>query len=273
MTISRGVGRLLATGWFGPTAAAVLAFAPLSAQAGETAGSPTPWSIIVTPYIWTASLKGDAALAGQTSGVSVPFSDIVEHLDFALMGDVELTNGRFGAYVDGQHVSTSQVEQVLGQDVGLKAKTTSVSAGLFLRLYEADLGGETVEGAPRRFAIEPTVGVRWTRLRADVQALGLEAGKSADWSDPFLGVRATYDLSSRWTLRAEADLGGFASADHSVNAQAFIGYRTRMFGRPTMMRAGYRYLSLEYETRDFTGGRFRWDVKQQGPALGVSIRL
>lgn len=231
------------------------------------------WSVIVSPYIWTASLKGDAALAGLDAAVDIPFSDIVEHLDLALMGNVELTDGRFGVYVDGQHVSTSQHEQVLGQDLGLKAKTTSVAAGAFLRLYEVDLGGATTFGQPRRLGIEPTAGVRWTRLEADVQALGQAVDKSADWSDPFVGVRLAADLSARWNLAAEGDLGGFDGANHSVNAQVYLGYRTRMLGRPSLLRFGYRYLSLDYETTDFTGGRFRWDVTQQGPALGASIRF
>jgi hypothetical protein len=253
------------------TAGAVVV--PNAATSAEPEDRPGRWSVIVSPYIWAASLKGDASLAGFDTAVDVPFSDIVEHLDLALMGNVELTDGRFGVYVDGQHVNTSQHEQVLGQDVGLKAKTTSVSVGAFLRLYDVDLGGSTVFGQPRRFGIEPTAGVRWTRLEADVQALGQAVDKSADWSDPFVGVRLAADLSARWNLAAEGDLGGFDGSNHSVNAQAYLGYRTPMLGRPSLVRVGYRYLSLDYETTDFTGGRFRWDVVQQGPALGVSIRF
>jgi len=273
MTISHGLRRFPAIGFLGWAIAIGVVSAPHSAKAAESLDLPARWHVIVSPYVWTASLKGDASLAGLNTEVDVPFSDIVNHLDLALMGNVELTNGVFGVYVDGQHVSTSQDEQVLGQNVGLKVKTTSVSAGVFLRLYEVELHGQTVSGAPRRFAIEPTAGVRWTKLQADVRALGQDVGKSADWSDPFIGVRLTSDLSARWNLAAEADLGGFDGANHSINAQAYLGYRTRMLGRPALLRAGYRYLSLDYETTDFTGGRFRWDVKQQGPALGASIRF
>jgi hypothetical protein len=51
------------------------------------------WRVIVSPYIWAASLKGNASLAGFETDVDIPFSDTFDHLDFAFMGNVEVTNG------------------------------------------------------------------------------------------------------------------------------------------------------------------------------------
>lgn len=258
--------------------AALLASTGHSARAADASvdslSDDSRWSIIVSPYIWAASLTGDGSLAGFNTAVDVPFSDIVDHLDFALMGNVELTNGQWGVYIDGQHVRTSQEENLFEHQIGLGITTTTVTVGGFFRMYEGYLGGETVFGRPRRLGIEPTFGVRWNRLEADVSVLGFGTSKATEWTDPFVGVRANADLTERWNLFAEADVGGFGvGSELSVNAQAYLGYRTTMFGLPTTLRAGYRYFWNDYEADDFTGNKFSWDVSQHGPVVGFSVRF
>ncbi|HWK64050.1 MAG TPA: hypothetical protein VNS34_03875 [Rhizobiaceae bacterium] len=258
--------------------AALLAFPGHAARAAEafpdSLSDDRRWSIIVSPYIWAASLTGDGSLAGFNTAVDVPFSDVVDHLDFALMGNVELTNGQWGVYIDGQHVRASQEESLFEHQIGLGITTTTITVGGFFRMYDRYLGGETAFGRPRRLGIEPTFGVRWNRLKADVSVLGFGTSKASEWTDPFVGVRANADLTERWNLFAEADIGGFGvGSELSVNAQAYLGYRTTMFGLPTTLRAGYRYLWNDYEADDFTGNKFNWDVSQHGPVVGFSVRF
>ncbi len=156
----------------------------------------------------------------------------------------------------------------------MKIKTTILAAGAYYRVYDLALGGDTVFGEPRHFTVEPTVGIRWTKLEAHADAGFTSANKSADWLDPFVGMRLSTDLSDRWNLAGEADIGGFdIGSKLAVNAQAYLGYRTYMFNHPTILRVGYRVLSQDYETDDFTGNKFRWDVTQHGPVLGFSMRF
>lgn len=233
------------------------------------------WAVIVSPYAWAASLIGNGSLAGFDTDVDVPFSDVFDHLDFVAMGNIEVTNGQWGVYFDGQYVKTSQNEDVFAHEIGLDITTTTLAAGAFYKAYERSLDGDTVFGKPRTISIEPTAGVRWTELKADVQALGLRTKKSADWTDPFIGLRMNADLTERWNLFTEADVGGFGLGSKvSVNAQAYLGYRMTMFGHPTILRAGYRLLYQDYENDDFTGvNKFRWDVSQHGPVIGLSMRF
>lgn len=93
-------------------------------MAAEKTISEREWAVIVSPYAWAASLKGDASLAGFSTDVDVPFSDVLDHLDFVLMGNIEVTNGQWGFYVDAQHVRTSQDEELLSNEIGLKISTT-----------------------------------------------------------------------------------------------------------------------------------------------------
>ena len=246
----------------------------LSADFDEERMAPQKeWTVVVSPYAWAASLKGNASLAGFDTDVDIPFSEILGHLDVAVMGNVEITNDQWGVYFDGQYVKTTQEERLLDNEIGLGIETTTLSAGAFFVAYETELGGDTVFGKPRTLTIEPTAGVRWTQLKADVSALGIRAKKSADWTDPFIGLRVNADLTDRWNLFSEVDVGGFdVGSKLSVNAQTYLGYRTSMFGHPTILRAGYRLLYQDYEGDDFTEtNKFRWNVTQHGPVVGFSM--
>ncbi len=248
-------------------------------RAGDSSGAALAadreWAVIVSPYLWAGSLDGSGSLAGFDTDINVPASEIIDHLDFVLMGNVEVTNGTWGTYLDAQHVRTSQDEELLSNEIGLDITTTWIAGGVFYKVWERETGGSTVFDKPRTISLEPTVGVRWTKLRAEASALGVSATKSADWTDPFVGLRTNIDLSDRWNIFAEADIGGFGiGSELSVNAHGYLGYRTTMFGKSTLLRAGYRVVYQDYENDDFTGvNKFRWDVTQHGPVFGFSVRF
>lgn len=233
------------------------------------------WHIVISPYIWGASLSGKTGVANLTSDVDVPFSETLENLDFALMGMIDVTNGEWGGFVDGQYVSASQDRDLLSRELEIKLTQTNIAGGLYYRVYEHALGGNTVYGNPRVFALEPTAGVRWNQMKVRLDVGAFSAEKKKEWTDPFLGVRLHADLDERWNIFAEGDVGGFdVGSKLSVNAQAYLGYRTTFFNQPTILRAGYRVYYTEYESDDFTGrSKFRWDVTQHGPVVGFSMRF
>jgi hypothetical protein len=147
------------------------------------------WRVIFSPYVWGASLNGKAGLLGLNTNVDVPFKDILDNLDMSFMGNVEVTNGTFGAYFDGQYTKTSQGADVLNEQLDMDITSTTLSGGVYYRLYEQQLEGTTLFGRQRVFAIEPTVGVRWTELKAKVNIGPFSASRKADWTDPFIGTR------------------------------------------------------------------------------------
>lgn len=236
-------------------------------KAGAPAVHDRDWSIIVSPYMWAASLNGDASLHHVPVHVDVPFRDTLKNLDFGVMGAVEIGRGRYGAYINAEYVDVSRNVKLGWLDIGGGMTSYLVSAGAFYRLYETGLGGATVFGAPRVFALEPTAGVRWTHLTGRFHAGGLRISESEGWLDPFIGARIHYDLTDRWNLFAEGDVGGFGVGSRlSANGQAFLGYRTTLLGHQSIIRAGYRVLYQDY--RD---GGFQWTVTQHGPIIGASI--
>jgi hypothetical protein len=50
------------------------------------------------------------------------------------------------------------------------------------------------------------------------------------------------------------------------NVQAFVGYRTTVFGQDTTFALGYRALYQDYHHKDF-----EWDVTMHGPVLGTAL--
>ncbi|MDM7851566.1 hypothetical protein QUF18_11065 [Pseudochrobactrum kiredjianiae] len=228
--------------------------------------------MIVSPYIWAASLDGHANILGRRTNIDVPFSDIFKNLDFSAMGNIEVTNGLYGVYFDGQYTKTSQDEQFHSQTLGADITMTSLSAGAFFRAYEMPLEGETVFGGQRVFAFEPTVGVRWTQLKVDFMLDRWSEKRKLQWTDPFIGARIQADLSDRWNLFAEADIGGFnMGSDLSAQGQAYLGYRTHIFNQPVLLRFGYRALYQDYEGGDILGHSFKWNVTEHGPVAGISL--
>ena len=227
------------------------------------------WKVIISPYVWATSLNGDTSVLGVPAHVNVPFDETLKNLDIAIMGNAEITNGIVGAYFDGQYAKVSTDEPIHSVDIGVGMTSTVLSAGAYYRIYEAALGGDTVFGTMRTFAIEPTVGVRWTRLSTELKGAGHHISASESWTYPFVGARVNFDLTDRWNVAAEGDVGGFgAGSQLSLNGQVYLGYRTTVFGRNGIVRAGYRALYQDYENNDF-----HWEVTQHGPVLGVSMQF
>lgn len=230
------------------------------------------WKLTVSPYAWAASLNGRAGMARESGRFRAPFSRIFDHLDFTFMGNLELSNGRYGGYLDGQYTDTSARQELGNHDLSFGLRTTMLTGGLFYRAWEHALPGDTVFGAGRVVALEPTLGLRWTRLKIDARAGSDGVARSEQWTDPFVGARLLADLSARWNLFVQADVGGFGAGTRlSANGQAYLGYRALVLNRPVLFRVGYRALYQDYRKSSATS--FRWDVWQHGPVLGVSMEF
>lgn len=234
------------------------------------------WKVLVSPFIWGASLKGDLALAGKKPAVDIPFSELVNDVDSIFMGNLELTNSHYGFYIDAINVDTDSNDRVMGQKISYKIDQTTVALGAFYRAFNYELGGNHLFDEPRRIAIDPTIGARWTKLTAEVQSkpFDLKLSKKAEWTDPFVGLRLTADLTNKWNLSLLSQVGGLDTDNKKThNHEAYLGYRVYLLDHPTIIRVGYRSLSQRYTSTDFTGHRFKYDIRQSGPVVGMTMRF
>jgi hypothetical protein len=243
------------------------------AAAAQPADAPAPagqtWNVTIAPYLWATSLDGNATVAGIKSDVDVPFSDILKDLSFGAMMLVDVEKGNFGVGVNGVFARVSPDNEVNGIKIDATSDTVQLGVAPYYRVVDWAYR-QSPSGRPLRLTVEPEAGFRFTYLRAELDVHGgPTVDQSESWVDPLIGSRFGLDLSDHWTIAAEADVGGFGvGSDFAWNAQAVLGYRTTLFGRPTTFAVGYRALYQDYDHNDF-----KWDVTMSGPIIGAALHF
>jgi len=103
--------------------------------------------------------------------------------------------------------------------------------------------------------------------RAIRQTLPEQISQSADWVDPFIGMRARYDLCDRWYLAAKADVGGFGVGSDLVwQAYAGLGFE---FSKSVATEIRYKHFSVDY-----SGDKgFEADLTMSGAFVSLLIRF
>jgi hypothetical protein len=246
--------------------------------AADDAAMPTAdrWTISVAPYVWAARLDGNAKVKGIEADVDVSFKDSLENLNIAGMAIVEARRGRFGFAVNPFFVRTESDARSGPLEADNTTDVATMGAGLFYRVVDWEFARNSL-GEPQTIAIEPTVGARLNYLRGEVDTkldgFGRSARRQVDesqtWIDPLVGVNVSLGLAKRWSVRAEADIGGFGvGSDLTWNAQAALVYRFTAVGLDAFAAGGYRALSWDYQD-----GGFEWDVIMHGPMLGAGVRF
>ncbi|XHR28617.1 MAG: hypothetical protein ACFUZC_22205 [Chthoniobacteraceae bacterium] len=87
-----------------------------------------------------------------------------------------------------------------------------------------------------------------------------------DWLDPYLGLRARYNLTPALYLTAKADVGGFSVGSRvSVEAIAAIGYQMT---RSISAEAGYKYLYVDYHHDSFV-----YNISNGGALVTIGINF
>jgi hypothetical protein len=242
---------------------------PAAAQSTDVPATGDRWLLRVAPYLWATSLDGNATVKGIKSDVDVPFSDILKDLSLAGMLLVDAQRGRVGIAVNGVFARVSPDSDVGPIEIDATSDTVQLGVAPYYRVLDWTYRTSS-SGKPLRLIVEPEAGFRFTYLRAELEVRrGPSVDESESWVEPLVGSRVGLDLADRWTIAAEANVGGFGvGSDFSWNAQAFLGYRTSIFGVPTTLSAGYRALHQDYDHNDF-----EWDVTMHGPALGAVLRF
>ena len=209
------------------------------------------------PSLVAAGMDGSIVVKGIEADVDVPFSDIIDNLDFAAMVHFDMRNERWVLISDLFYVDLEG-----SNDVALGTATVTVQQTLF----------EVAGG----YRISPVftllAGARWVDLENQIRYTGeildedVSAGKS--WIDPFVGVHLMTPLSQRWWFGARGDIGGFGvGSDMAWQAYADVGFRaSKVFS----IILGYRAIEMDYE--DGSGrDLFRYDMLIAGPQLAVAF--
>ena len=256
------------------TTALTLALALFSALAltGPAAhaqsASGDSWTLAVTPYMWFIQLNGTAGVKSPplpTAHVDVPFYEVWDNLNFALMGVVEARKGRFGLWADPLY---AQLEDKKGGDgplnghVKVKLDEFLMGAGASYRVADDD-----------KSSLDLTVGLRlWNvdaklKTSSDVPALNGSRSGSQTWVDPLVGVIARSKLTDKFSVVGWWMVGGGFN-NGSTNFWDAMGALDYAFTDTISAKVGYRYLSDDYSDDGVV-----YDVVQKGPVAGVTFRF
>jgi hypothetical protein len=166
-------------------AAALAAVTPAAAQQMETETPPGDrWTVSVAPYLWIASMDGNATVGGVKSDVDVPFSDLLKDLSGGLMMAVDVVKGRFGIGLNGLFARVSSDADVGSTELDVTSDSGQLAVLPFYRLVQWQYGVSS-SGKPLRLVVAPEAGFRLTYMRTELEIRrGPTVDSSENWADP-----------------------------------------------------------------------------------------
>ena len=236
-------------------AALAAALTTLVAPQAAAQSSSNEWQFAIAPYLWAAGMDGTMTIGEFEQDFDVPFSTIIDNLDFALMGHFDMRNDRWVLASDLIFVDVENSEDVTDG---------TVTAGMDMTLFEVT-GGYRISPAVALLA-----GARWVDMGASLRFAGEIVDENADasksWVDPLVGIHVFAPLSDRWWIGLRGDVGGFGvGSELTWQAYADIGYRV---SHVVSILAGYHALDIDYEKSD-SRQPIAVDLLVSGPQFGV----
>ena len=226
------------------------------------AQSENQWQFILTPVLWNASVE--ARLSDSNSGGGdLPIDPeyrffTLENLDDYLSLKFEANHGRFGILFDSlraryqDETENTRVNVIVGTELGF----IELSARYQLS-DELDLD---LIGGVRRIFLD----IDQTLLLPLKPAI--MTNYSFNWTDPLIGLRYHYPISSNWHTWLRGDIAGFGvGTQRSINLTADIQY---LLNSTISFTVGYRYLDIEFKEDDVL-----YDVTLDGIYLGLGIHF
>jgi hypothetical protein len=117
---------------------------------------------------------------------------------------------------------------------------------------------------PMQTIDDPTVGFSDRRSGQLFRSGGPDRSNNANWTDGFVGVRAAYNLTEKWSFVGYAD-AGTGGTKHSCQFLASANYN---ISKTFVAKLGYRIISMDYEKTDFL-----YNVKTSGIFVGLGIKF
>lgn len=242
------------------------------------------WVLQATPYMWAAGLDGNLSpfRRGPTLRVEKPFRDVMDDLNFGGFVNLWARKGRFVFSGDVMYVDTTEghgtgplsAMQLPGLGVPIPAGA-SVDAKVDSKQFMATVqGGYRVIDTPQ-FTLDALGGIRVWHISTDVTVTASHAAignlsashrESFSWADPVVGLRALFRMTDKFSIQAQADIGGFgAGSDLTWSALATVNY---IVNDRLSVSAGYKVLNVDYNH----GGHV-YDVRLSGPVVGATWRF
>lgn len=212
----------------------------------------------VSMYLWGSALNGTERIGGLPPvDVDLSFGDVLDALDFAAVGLINVQGDRFGFMGELNYAKLS------GQGTGpgglvtgfVDVKSSFALAAVTYRVAEEDWGSIDLIGGAKYFKVS-------TGMTLSPPA---RTGSFSDsWVDATIGAKGNFVLAPDWTFSTWAMVGAGGS-DLSWDVLGTIDYH---FSPRWSVSAGFRATSVDY-----TSGQFDYDMVQSGPLIAVTARF
>ncbi len=227
------------------------------------------WTFEATPYFMAAGLKGDVGIGDRKADVDMSFGDIMDTLDFALMGLVTARKDRWTLGFEAIYFKISDDSTYIGPGGRISG---AVDVTTEMSIYAATTGYRVYD---EQTQVNLLGGLRYTKVDADADVLIASAGPlglsrdlaangDQSWTDAFIGASFTHPFSEEAELFGYFDLGGSSDSD-SYQVIAGVNWE---FEQDYTAKFGYRLLDWDYDD-----GNFKWDMKTYGPYAGLGIQF
>ncbi len=257
-----------------PQSAPQLATAQQAAPQEAAQSTRDEWQFEITPYFFAAGLDGTVGVSGVTGDVDMGIGDILDRLDSAFMGTVEVRKNRWGILFDGiyMHLKGESTRSWQGPG-GLGTATGQLSTDVTQKVYNLLYARRVVDEDTRADLI---LGARFTQLESHLNLVVTSGGllpggtRSASdeqsWWDPVFGFRMIIPFAEHWSSLLYADLGGFGVGS-DLTSQGLVGINWDITNH-FVAKVGYRYIFADYSDDGFV-----WEMAAHGPYAGVGIRF
>jgi opacity protein-like surface antigen len=191
------------------------------------------WRYEASPSLWAAGVDGTTRLGNTTFHSSSSFSDLLSRVDFGVTGAVEARRGRWGVLFDAIYIR-------LSDDAAIEQGTLDVK--ITQQMYSLGGAWRALEG---NASVDLVAGLRYNYIKPKFEAPSGASERKKDALDPFVGARARYPLSDRWSLVGYFDVGTYSGSDTSWQILAGADYE---LDAKKVVKFGYRRLQTKYNT-------------------------
>jgi hypothetical protein len=259
----------------------------LAQQSGATSavGGEESWHFRIAPYGWLTAFHGEAeGKQGRKADIDVDLDDtidLIDEIEFAFMGRVEIEKGRWGFLFDGAYMKLEDsadflkeinVPIVVPQPITIQGRVevtsemSIIQAAISYDVYRS----RVAVGKRPELIIEAMAGARYnylrTKIELDVDSLHRSADGEKNWTDPVVGGRLLWQPHKNWQFNLDADAGGFGAGSHfSSNLNGGVAYRINEW---LLLNGGYRALYT-----NFAENQFKFEVWMHGPWLGIAFEF
>lgn len=237
-------------------------WAQAATSAAGTSASDDRWEFSVTPYLWMFGMDGDVRVRNTSAEFDVGFDDILENLDIAAIVRMEARKERFGLYVDPVYGKISAEGGSGPVDVDVETELFLADFGALYRVLD-----RPTESGHARVA-DLSLGGRYVYMKNEIDFATLaDREGSMDFVDLTLGARYGMDLTDRFGLLVEGDIGGFGIGSSSELSWSTGALAYWSFGRAGRLWAGYHLLDIDQDD----GGSSGYDLQIAGPLVGYEF--